>query len=125
MEKIRKNILRGVVASETIHVFCCGFPTLFSILSLLSGFGLIYVMPNFMYDVHNLIHSYEAQLIGFSALMLMIGWGTYILSKYFDCRTEGSCHHEPCEPKKDRTKIFMIVATLLFIGNFLVYFLLH
>lgn len=125
MEKINKGLFWGIIASESIHIFCCGLPTLFSILSLLAGFGMIASMPAFIADAHHMIHAYEVPMIILSGLILALGWALYAYSKKVNCKTEGSCHHEPCEPKKDRTKSFMMIATLLFIVNVGVYFIFH
>ena len=125
MEKINKSILWGVIASETIHVFCCVLPTLFSVFSLLAGMGMIATMPGFIEEAHHMIHNYEVPMIIFSAIILMSGWGLYIYSRQINCRTEGTCSHEPCEPKKDRIKLIMIGATILFVFNVSVYFFAH
>ncbi len=126
MEKMRKGILYSVVASESIHIFCCVLPTIFSIMSLLAGMGMIATMPGFMDDMHHMIHDYEIPMIIASAVILVIGWALYAYAQKMDCSEEAStCCHEPCAPKKDRTKIVMIVATVLFIVNVSVYFGFH
>ena len=125
MDKTNKTIFWSVAASETIHVFCCFLPSLFSILSLLSGFGLMATMPNFVEELHHIIHNFEKPLIILSAVVLIFGWGLYVYSRKINCRIEGACVHEPCEPKKDRTKLLMIGSTCLFFFNVSVYFLIH
>lgn len=125
MEKINKGLFWGIIASESIHIFCCALPTLFSILSLLAGFGLIATMPGVIADTHHIIHNYEMPMIVLSGIILALGWGLYSYSKKISCRTQGTCHHEPCAPKKDRTKHFMILATVLFVVNVSVYFVFH
>lgn len=125
MEKINKGLFWGIVASESIHIFCCALPTLFSILSLLAGFGLVATMPGFIADTHHIIHNFEIPMIIISGVILALGWMLYFYSKKINCRTQGSCHHAPCAPKKDRTWHFMILATILFALNVLVYFVFH
>ena len=126
-EKIKKSILLGVIASESIHIFCCVLPTIFSVMSLLAGMGMIATMPGFIDELHHVIHDYEIPMIIASAIILCIGWALYVWSRRMDCSEDGqsSCCHEPCSPKKDRTKIVMIVATILFIVNVMVYFGFH
>jgi hypothetical protein len=123
--KINKGIIWGVIASESVHIFCCVLPTIFSILSLLAGMGMIATMPGFIDNMHHLIHDYEIPMIVTSGIILSIGWALYLYSRRINCRTEGTCTHGPCTPQKDRTKIFMIVATFLFIVNVAVYFTVH
>jgi len=127
MEKMRKGILFGVVASESIHIFCCVLPTIFSIMSLLAGMGMIATMPGFIDDMHYMIHDYEIPMIIASGVILAIGWVLYIWSTRMNCSEEkgSTCCHEPCTPKKDRTKIVMMIATVLFIVNVSVYFGFH
>lgn len=127
MEKMRKGILFGVVASESIHIFCCVLPTIFSIMSLLAGMGMIAVMPGFIEDMHHMIHDYEIPMIIASGVILAIGWALYTWSTRMNCSEEkgSTCCHEPCAPKKDRTKIVMMIATVLFIVNVSVYFGFH
>ena len=127
MEKINKRIVWAVMASESIHIFCCVLPTVFSVLSLLAGAGMIATMPNFIDEAHHLIHDYEIPMIIISALILVFGWGLYAYSRRINCSQDGesSCCHEPCAPKKDRTRLFMIVATVLFFVNVTVYFSFH
>lgn len=125
MEKIKRGLFWSVVASETIHIFCCVLPTIFSILSLMAGFGLIATMPSAINIAHETIHEYEIPMIITSAIILLFGWAVYIYSKHVHCEQEGTCCHGSCEPKKDRTQIFMIVATILFVVNVSIYFSFH
>ena len=122
---MRKGILYSVIASESIHIFCCVLPTVFSVLSLLAGMGMIAVMPGFIDNMHHVIHDYEMPMIITSAIVLAVGWGLYRYSRKIDCHDEGTCSHAPCEPKQDTTKIGLIVATILFVFNVMVYFGLH
>tara|TARA_B100001750_G_scaffold208182_1_gene186972 strand:- start:73 stop:525 length:453 start_codon:yes stop_codon:yes gene_type:complete len=124
-QKFQKTIYSTLIASESIHIFCCGLPTLFSILSVLAGFGIIAGMPGFIDHIHTVIHSYELPVIAMSGFILFIGWGLYIYSKKLDCHSETSCAHGPCEPKKDRTRMFLFAATILFVGNAFVYMIFH
>ena len=125
MQKIQKTLYASVVASESIHIFCCVLPTVFSILSLLAGMGVVATLPSFLNDAHAAIHAYEIPMIMVSGLILLFGWGLYLYSRKIDCRNEGTCAHTPCEPKKNRTKIFMMLATILFVVNIMVYFAFH
>lgn len=126
MKKINKGLFWTVVASESIHIFCCVLPTMFSVLSLMAGVGMIATMPGFIDEAHHMIHEYEIPMIIVSGIILVIGWGIYAYSRRMNCSSEGStCCHEPCAPKKDRTRLFMILATCLFVVNVSVYFIFH
>lgn len=126
MEKVNKRIFWTVIASESIHIFCCVLPTIFSVMSLMAGFGMIATMPGFIENAHHFIHDYEIPMIIISGIILAIGWGVYTYSRRMNCSTQGStCCHEPCAPKKYRTRLFMILATCLFLVNVSVYFVFH
>ncbi len=125
MSKIKRSVLISAVVSEGIHLFCCVLPTVFSVFSLLAGMGMIATLPGFIDNAHHIIHDYEIYMILTSAIILVIGWVLYYYSRQIDCHVEGECHHAPCETKKDRTKIFMIIASALFLMNVTVYTLVH
>lgn len=125
-EKINKSIMYGMITSEIMHIFCCVLPTLFSFMSLLAGIGIISTMPGFVSYMHNAIHNHEIQIISASGLILSLGWVLYLYAKKLNCSEESkNCCHEPCAPKKDRTKIVMIIATVLFTINVITYFGFH
>lgn len=125
MQKIKKTILMSVIASESIHVFCCFLPTIFSVFSLLAGFGMIATMPHFMETAHHLIHGYEIPMMILSAFVLIFGWILYAYAQKMDCDNEPACQGTPCNKTKLRTKKIMQVATILFVVNVTVYFLFH
>ena len=88
--------------------------------------GMIATMPGFIEAAHHMVHDYEIPMIIASAVILTIGWALYLYAAKMNCSEEGeSCCHEPCAPKKDRTKIVMIGATILFLVNVAVYFGFH
>lgn len=124
-EKIQKNIMTAVIASETIHIFCCVLPTVFSVISLLSGMGLIVTMPGFIDAAHHMIHDYEIPLMMISAAILLAGWGLYFYAQRLNCRTEAGCAHEPCAPKKNRVCYVLMGASILFMVNVIIYVSLH
>ena len=125
-EKIQKGIVCGVVASEGIHIFCCALPTVFSVMSLLAGMGMITSMPGVIDKLHHAIHDYEIPMIIVSGIILTLGWVLYLYAKKLNCSEDGNdCCHEPCAPKKNRTKVVMMIATLLFAINVTVYFGFH
>lgn len=125
MNKIKQHAVLTIVLSEFVHVFCCGLPTMFSVLSIAVGMGVMGSMPGVIVGMHDALHYYELPIIVSSGLILFAGWGLYLYSRKIDCLTDGACSHKPCSPKKDRTKLFMIVATLLFCMNLFVYLLIH
>lgn len=124
MHKHQNTALWTFVAAESIHVFCCVLPMTFSVLSLLAGFGFISSMPAFMTTSHNLIHNFELPIMTLSTVVIAMGWGFYCYSRKLDC-SKTVCEHAPCAPKKQRTHIFLIAATVLFTVNIGLYFLLH
>lgn len=120
----RKTIIWAVILSEGTHVFCCVLPTLFSVLSFMTGAGMIGVMPGFMVSMHDVLHHYEVPMIFISALILSLGWALHVYSQKIDCHDTG-CGHGPCGPKKSKTHFLLIGATALFFVNVSVYFLFH
>lgn len=120
----RKAIVWAVLLSESSHVFCCVLPTVFSVLSLLSGAGMISVMPAFVSNMHETLHHYELPMIGASAAILLLGWGLHLYSQKIDCHDTG-CAHGPCEGKKNKTHLLLMIASLLFVANVSVYALFH
>lgn len=124
MHKHQKTFFWTFVASESIHVFCCVLPALFSVISLLVGVGFLSSMPAFMEEGHHLIHAYEVPIMVTSALVIMAGWGFYAYSRRLDC-SKTVCAHEPCAPKKNRSHLFLMAASALFSVNLVVYFTLH
>lgn len=113
-----------VIASEIGHVFCCVLPTVFSVLTLLVGMGMIGVMPIWIDQFHDVMHGWEIPLMGFSGGVLLTGWAIYYVSRRMDCHDTGCCH-EPCSPKKDRTKTILKIATALFVINVMIYATVH
>lgn len=124
MQKLQKGIVTAILATEASHVFCCVLPTLFSVLSLFAGLGMISAMPGWLVEVHNFLHHWEVPMIAASGMVLMLGWVLFWYSKKVDCHDHG-CGHGPCEPKKDRAKIIMKAATILFFVNITVYGVFH
>lgn len=125
MQRIQKTIFWTILASETTHVFCCVLPTIVSIMSLLSGMGLIAVMPSGLEHFHDLMHGWELPIIMASGLLLALGWGLHAVSRRIDCRTDGDCRHEPCAPKKKHASRILMIATLLFVVNTAIYAFVH
>jgi hypothetical protein len=112
------------VTSEISHIFCCGLPMVFSVMSLLSGLGFITFMPSGLYFLHEAMHAYEIPMIIMSAVILMMGWTLHYVAYRLDCRSTG-CVHGPCAPKKKRSGKVLCIATGLFMLNIAGYFLLH
>ena len=112
------------MASESMHVFCCGIPTVISITSLLTGLGVASIMPTGILAFHNFMHPYEIPMIAVSGAVLAAGWAMYWAAKRVDCHNTGCCH-EPCGPKKDKALWVLAGASGLFAFNTLFYFLFH
>ncbi len=124
MDKLKKKMYWALIASETTHVFCCVLPVLFSVISLLTGFGLIAVMPGWLEGVHDLMHGWELPVIAVSGVILAFGWFLEEYSRRIDCHDTG-CQHGKCDPRKDRAKAILKIATVLFVFNVLIYIGFH
>lgn len=123
-QTLQKPLLWAVVLSETSHVFCCVFPTIFSVVSLLAGLGVVAAMPTFMISMHNTLHAWELPMIGLSGTVLALGWGAVWYGDKIDCHSTG-CAHGACAPKKTKAHIVLKIATVLFLFNVLIYATLH
>lgn len=121
MEKLRRNIVWLVIASEVSHLFCCVLPTLAALLSLAVGVGLL---PTAFTALHDIIHGYEIPIIAFSAAMLGLGWWAYWLATRTDCHALGHDEHA-CHKTTDRSKVYLIIGTALFMMNFVIFITLH
>lgn len=75
-------------------------------------------------NIHNGMHAYEIPVIIFSGAMVALGWIAHFLGKNVDCHDTG-CGHPPCTPQKSKNSKVLLVATLLFALNILIYFGVH
>ncbi len=123
-EKLQNTLYTAILASEASHVFCCVLPTIFSILSLLAGIGIVVAVPGWLVSVHDVLHHWEVPLIIMSGIVVALGWALHYYSKKIDCHDTG-CGHGPCAPKKARANIILKIATILFVVNVAVYVGLH
>ncbi len=124
MNRLQNAINWVVVTSEISHFFCCGIPIVFSLLSLLSGMGIIASMPLGFNNLHEAMHQYEIPMIAMSGVIIALGWMLHMVATRIDCRNTG-CGHQPCAPKKKQSSKILMVATGLFALNLTAYFLLH
>ncbi len=124
MEKLQNKFYWAILASETSHIFCCVLPTLFSVVSLFAGLGLVSAMPGWLEVVHTALHSWEIPLIVLSGVVVGLGWALDIYSRKIDCHDTG-CHHGPCDTGKKRAHTILKAATILFIVNITVYGVFH
>ncbi|MCK6418167.1 MAG: hypothetical protein L6Q57_04420 [Alphaproteobacteria bacterium] len=120
----KKAILWAVILSETSHIFCCVLPTLFSVLSLLAGLGMVSLMPPVFVEMHEMLHAYEVPIIAASGLVLLLGWVLHRHAQKVDCHDTG-CHHGPCGTQKGLSHRILLIATLLFVVNVSVYLIFH
>ena len=74
--------------------------------------------------IHNSMHLYEIPVIIFSGAMVALGWIAYMLSREVDCHDTG-CGHPPCTPQKTKNSRVLIIATLLFAVNIIIFFGVH
>lgn len=127
MEKIKRaqNLVSWmVILSEVSHVFCCVLPTMFSVITLLVGFGLIGTMPLWMDQMHHVMHNWEVPVILASGVIVSIGWALNRMSRKMDCHDSG-CVHGSCSPTKKNNVRILRIATFLFLINVSVYLLFH
>lgn len=121
---LQKPMIWAVVLSEISHVFCCVFPTLFSLLGLLSGVGIAIALPGSMVRLHDFLHDWEIPMIALSGVILAFGWAVTIYSDKLDCHSTG-CGHHACAPRKSRAHVVLKVATILFLANLIIYMGVH
>lgn len=114
----------AVIASELGHVFCCVLPTLFSVLTLLAGIGLLSVVPGFIIDLHEAMHEYELVIIGFSCVITLLAWLVYMKADNLDCHSTG-CGHGPCDTRKNRAGTILKVGTILLVVNIFIFVFFH
>ena len=124
MQKLQNTVYWAILASEASHIFCCVLPTIFSILSLLAGLGLVTVIPGWLEDLHAVLHNWEVPMIIASGMVVALGWALYAYSRKIDCHDTG-CKHGACEPRKITTSTILKIATVLFIVNVSVYSIFH
>ncbi len=124
MQRIQNFIYWACVTSEISHVFCCGLPMVFSLLSLMSGVGLVATMPSGLAFLHEKLHGYEIPMIVTSGAIIIMGWVLNYIAYRIDCHNTG-CAHGPCTPKKKRSAKVLYIATGLFLLNVTGYFLIH
>ena len=124
IRKHQNKLIGAIIVSEMSHIVCCGLPIFFSILSLLSGLGLVSALPSSFVWLHDVLHHYELPMLIVSALILGLGWLALWYAEKMDCHETG-CHHEPCTPRKKTASKVLIVATILFAINISVYFGIH
>lgn len=113
-----------VAITQLGHLFCCGLPALFSVLSLLSTFGIAISLPSAFEELHHLMHSYEIPVLVFAGIITSVGWTLHYVSWRIDCRSTG-CMHEPCAPKKRRSSKILILSSVLLLLNVLVLVTAH
>lgn len=124
MADIKKHFGWAVLLSELSHVFCCVLPTVVTVLGALSNIGLIGAAPGVLLDLHETIHHYEIPLIVFSGVMVALGWVFHLASREVDCHDTG-CSHPPCTPVKRKNSRILVIATVLFMINLLIYAGIH
>lgn len=124
MKKYNTYLQFGIILSQLGHLFCCVLPGMVAMLSLLSGAGMIGVLPGAIAHSHEFFHHWETPLLIFSGSVLALGWGLEIASRKVDCHDTG-CSHPPCEPVKRRAHIVLIIASVLFAFNLGILLLSH
>lgn len=93
-------------------------------MGVLSSAGLMAGAPEFIENIHDSIHHYEVPIIVFSGVMVALGWVFHLSSRTVDCHNTG-CVHPPCDEKKITNSKILLISTLLFIVNLVIYFGIH
>lgn len=124
MQKLQKFINVTALATEASHIFCCVLPTVFSVLSLLVGLGVIGAVPAGITYFHDAMHAWEIPIIITSGVVILFGWFLHDYARKMDCEAMGE-GHEVCEVRKKTSAKVLKIATVLFMINVSVYFLVH
>lgn len=124
IERVQKSLAVVLILSEASHVFCCVLPTLFSVMSVAAGFGMIAAMPAGLAALHESLHRWEVPMILASGSIVLAGWGAYFIARRLDCHSTG-CVHEPCGPRKKSAGTVLKIASALFVFNVSIYLLFH
>lgn len=124
-QAVQKSLTWAVILSETSHIFCCVFPTVFSLLGLLAGLGIVGTIPGFMVTFHEFMHAWEVPMIVLSGVILAIGWAAVWYGDKIDCCHSTGCSHGTCKPRRNRAHLVLKIATLLFVFNVLIYSFIH
>lgn len=124
MQKLQRFLNVTILATETSHIFCCVLPTFFSLLSLLAGIGLIGAIPSGVELLHDIVHDWELPIIMTSGVVLALGWWVYHYAQKMDCVHMGE-GHKVCASKKKRSATILKIASVLFVINVSIYFLVH
>ncbi len=125
MKKLSSFLSSTVILSQLMHIFCCGLPFLFSVVSLFSLLGVSIALPTAFSGLHDVLHEWEVPVLMFSGVVVALGWVLHMISTALNCRESGACAHAPCEPRKDKSVLLLQCASMLFIVNCLTYLLFH
>ncbi len=102
---------------------------LFSLVSLLSTFGLVAAMPGWLEHLHEVMHGYEPLMIGFSCAVVALGWGLHYLGHHLNKigpHEHTCCDHDHGAPAKaSTTHKILVAASVLLVINVGVYFGFH
>ena len=123
-EKHQKRLFWAIIATETSHVICCVLTTLFSVMSVLAGLGVVATMPGWLDSLLDVMHDWEIHAIILSASVVAIGWGLHYYSLKNDCHDHG-CEHEQCGPRTLTASRILVDATILLAFNVTIYFGFH
>lgn len=122
--KLQNTLFAAIIATEASHVFCCVLPTIFSVLSLLAGLGVVGVVPVWLEETHAAMHNWELPIIAMSGVVVAFGWGLHYYSNKIDCHDHG-CGHGPCSSKKKTANRILTIATILFFINVAIFAVFH
>jgi hypothetical protein len=109
-----------ILATCAMHVLCCGLPLLLSIGSLatVAGAHAEWAHPHWL-------EQYEFCLMAISGAVLLFTGAIQSISNRINCRTDGHCHHKPCDKKKALAQRVFWVAVVLYVANIVLLQLTH
>ena len=119
LDTFHKFANAAVIASGFSHIFCCVLPTVLSIASISSVFGLSTV------DIFNFewFEAIELQVLIVSGIILFISGMAQLISWRIKCNTD-VCHHGSCDQRKNWAMRLFIFATTLYLFSLLMLFFL-
>lgn len=122
MRKLHEKVTYSfIIGSSLMHVFCCGIPLLLTLFNVAAMFGMTSasILNNAWFE------QFEEAAIIVSAVLLLITGALQYISYRINCRTDGACHHEPCDSKKRISQRIYWLAVLLFIMNLALHIFAH
>ena len=108
-----------LVLTSSIHLFCCVIPFILSVTSLTSSLGFTSLL---FFDLE-WFEKFETYSLIFTLIILSLFAISEVNSRKLNCTKNGHCDHPPCDNKKRLVRFNLILSTIIFSFNTLVFFL--